>query len=79
MAHKNCLEYETRKYIASDPNYSLPDGCRQRYYIQDGNSLTYNVSVKSRNLSIVLSVYCMYIQKLVVGYVELSFPIKKYM
>jgi len=44
------------------------------------NSLTYNVSVKSRNLSIVLSVYCMYIQILVVGYVgfyvELSFPIK---
>ena len=55
----------------------------QTYYIQDGNSLTYNVSVKSRNLSIVLSVYCMYIQKLVVSYVgfyvELSFPIKKYM
>ena len=29
------------------------DRITQRYYIQDGNSLTYNVSVKSRNLSIV--------------------------
>ena len=54
----------------------------QRYYKQDGNSLTYNVSVKSRNLSMVLYLYYMYIQKLVIGYVgfyvELSFPIKKY-
>ena len=57
--------------------------CEQRYYMQDGNYLTYNVSVKSLNLSILLFVYCLYIQKLVVSYVgfydEFSFPIKKYM
>jgi len=46
----------------------------QRYYIQDGKSFTSYVGVYLRNLSILLVVLGMYIQLLVVGYVDYVYP-----